>query len=108
MSDFDKFWEIVKTGVEQVAKKTLQVHLQDAVQDGKSFLEKTKEDLKRWTYELAAGQLSQADFEDLVQGQRDLAEMESLKQAGLALAEIDRFVNGVISLVIDAAFKVFL
>jgi len=108
MSDFDKFWDAVKTGVVQLAQSSLQDYWQTAVQDGTNFLEKRQEELQRWTVMLAAGELSRADFEDLVMGQADLAEMELLKQAGLAQVQVDRFVNGLLNLVIEAAVKVFL
>jgi hypothetical protein len=108
MSDFDKFWEMVKTGLESLAKKMLQQHWEAAFNDGKAFLEARKKELERWTMRLAARELSKNDFEDLVKGQFDLAEMELLKQLGLAKADVDRFVIEVLKLVIDTAFKVFL
>ena len=40
----------------------------------------------------------------LVRGQKDLAQMKALKQAGLAQVSIDTFTNGVLDIVINAAF----
>ncbi len=108
MSDFDKFLEMVKTGIEGLAKEMLQQHWQDALKDGEAFLQARKEELELWTVQLARGDLSKKDFEDLVKGQFDLAEMELLKQLGLGQAKIDLFVTKVLELVITTAFKVFL
>jgi len=108
MSDFDKFWEALKAGVGDLAKQLGQQYWQAALQDGNNFLSAQQAQLQRWTVELAARKLSKAEFEDLVIGQKDLAEMVILKQAGLAQVQIDRFVNGVINLVINTAIKVFL
>jgi predicted transcriptional regulator len=108
MSDLTKFWDILKAGIPDLAQQLGQQYLETALKDSNDFLTSQHADLDRWTAELAAGQLSPDDFADLVKGQADLAEMTLLKQAGLAQVQIDRFVNGVLGLVIDTAFKVFL
>lgn len=108
MSDFDKFWEALKAGLLDLAKKLGQQYLAAALQDGQNFLSAQQAELQRWTIELATEKLSKEEFEDLVMGQKDLAEMVLLKQAGLAQVQIDRFVNGVLNLVINTAIKVFL
>lgn len=76
-----------------------------AISDSKEFLEKTKADLKKWTEELARGELSLDDFKFLVAGKKDLAELHGLKQAGLTLARIESFKNGVIDIIVNAAFN---
>ena len=108
MSDFDKFWEALKAGLLDLAKKLGQQYLEAGLQDGQNFLNANQAELQRWTQELADGKLSEEEFKDLVKGQIDLAEMEFLKQQGLGKVMIDRFVNGVLTLIIDTAFKVFL
>jgi len=108
MADFNDFLESLKKGLEELIKKNWKEFKDAAEKDGKAFLDKTKEDLKRWTKLLAQGDLSQDDFEWLVAGKKDLAEMEALKQAGLALVRLERFQNALISLVIDTAFDIFL
>ena len=69
--------------------------------------DKAKADLQRWTTMLASGQLSKDDFEWLLQSKKDLAELVALKQAGLAQVALDRFVNGLLNVVVTSAFKVF-
>lgn len=108
MAKFDDFIDAVTAGIKDLAASTVKSMRDDALKDGKAFLEKTKEDLKRWTKLLASGGLSKEDFEWLVEGKKDLAEMELLKQRGLLQVKIDRFVNGVIDLVIEKAFDTFL
>lgn len=108
MPDFDDFLENLKKGLEELAKKNWAEFREAAEKDGKAFVEKTKEDLRRWTKLLAQDDLSKDDFEFLVAGKKDLAEMEALRQAGLTLVRLERFQNALISLVIDTAFETFL
>jgi hypothetical protein len=108
MSNFDTFWQDLKVGVIALAGQLGQQYLQAALQDGNSFLSAQRSELQRWTAELATGKLSKEEFEDLVLGQKDLMKMEGLKQAGLGQVQFDRFVSGVLNLVINTAIKVFL
>ena len=77
---------------------------EQAVSDTQAFLQRSKLSIARATALLAANQISQEDFEDLILGKKDLFEMHALKQAGLASATIDTFVNGVLQILLDAAF----
>jgi hypothetical protein len=77
---------------------------EQAVSDTKDFLQRSREGVARATALLAAKKIDKDDFEDLILGKKDLAEMHGLKQAGLASATIDTFVNGVLQILIDAAF----
>jgi len=108
MPDFNDFWENLKSDLEELVKKNWKEFSEAAEKDGKAFLYKTKEDLKRWAKLLAQEDLSKDDFEWLIAGKKDLAEMEALKQSGLALVRVERFQNALISLVIDKAFETFL
>ena len=108
MADFNDFLESLKKGLEEIIKKNWKEFKDAAEKDGNAFLDKTKEDLKRWTKLLAQGDLTKDDFEFLVAGKKDLAELEALKLAGLAQVRLERFQNALISLVIDTAFDTFL
>jgi hypothetical protein len=77
---------------------------EQAVSDTKDFLQRSREGVARATALLADKRIDKDDFEDLILGKKDLAEMHGLKQAGLASATIDTFVNGVLQILIDAAF----
>jgi hypothetical protein len=74
-----------------------------AVQDGNTFLQQTENDITTWLEDLKQGDITQKNFENLVRGEKDLAEMQALKQAGLGQVAIDTFVNGLIQIVINAA-----
>lgn len=108
MSDFDTFLNTVKAGIPALARELGQQYLETALQDANDFLASQQEDLERRTAKLATGELTQDDFEYFVKAKAELAQMALLTQAGLAQVQIDRFVNGVINLIIDTAFKVFL
>jgi hypothetical protein len=105
MFDFNTFIRSLEDGIKKLASETLGGHKDVAISDSKEFLEKTKTDLRKWTEELARGELSQDDFKFLVSGKKDLAELHGLKQAGLALVKIESFKNAVIDMVIKTAFN---
>lgn len=105
MFDFNAFMSSLEAGIKKLASDTLGGHKDVAINDSKEFLEKTKADLKKWTEELSRGYLSKDDFKFLVAGKKDLAELHGLKQAGLALVKIESFKNGVIDIVVNAAFN---
>ena len=71
---------------------------------GKDFLKESRRDLERWTTLLAAGSVSQEEFEWLVQARVHLAGMESLLAAGLTLARIDELRITLVRSITGAAF----
>jgi len=77
----------------------------DLLKDGLDFVHKTRADLEKWSHQLAAGELTQEEFEWLLLAKKDLAEMETLKQKGLTLAKIDRYKKAVSQSVLNAVFK---
>lgn len=108
MSKFDAFFDIVKEGIPDIAKDIIGDFKDQAIDDAKTFLEDTKEDLERWTKLFAVGQLNKDEFAFLVQSQKDLFDLHALKQAGLTLITAQKFRDAVINLVISAASKTFL
>jgi hypothetical protein len=108
MASFDVFLEELKNGIAQLVEKEWSDLKGAAVADGNAFVQQLRKDLKNWTAELARGEISQADFRWLLEGKKDLAALESLKQAGLLQARLQKFVNGVIEVAVNAAVKVFL
>ena len=108
MSSFDDFIEAVKSGAKDLAKDIFDGFEDQAKEDTEAFLEKSKADIKRWTKLLADGDLTEQDFSDLIQAKKALAEIHALRQKGVALTKIERFRSGLINLVIDKAFDVFL
>lgn len=106
MPNFDDFLKILGGKIKDFAESSWQEHLDAVVADGSDFINKAKEDMKKWGTQLAEGSLSPKDFEWLVKGKSDLAEMEALKRAGLALVEVDKCRNGIIEIVIGTALDV--
>lgn len=108
MSKFDDYVQAIREGVKVLAKDTFGDFLKEADVDAKAYLEKIKVRLNEWTIELAENKISQDDFKDLVEAQKDLAAIHALTQAGVALVKCERFRSGLIELVINKAFEVFL
>lgn len=73
--------------------------------DGTRFIESAGEDLKRWTTQLASGQITPADYKWLLESKKDLATMEALKQQGLTQAKIDACRTAMLESIIGSAFK---
>jgi hypothetical protein len=78
-----------------------------ATADAKDFIEQSETDLQRWTALVANHSLSVQEFEFLLAAKKDVAELAALKEAGLAQIQLDRFINGVIGAIINAASKSF-
>jgi len=108
MSTFDAFFDNILSASKDLAQQTLQGFVAQAESDATDFLNQSKQQLNLWTDQLASGQLSSDEFNDLALGLKDLALMHALTQAGVAAATAQRFRDAVIKLVIDTAFKTFL
>ncbi len=104
MANIDSIFKSIEDQTKALAEKLFKQYTQQAVNDVKDFLQKSKEDLKRWVEEAARGEIDKDEFESLVKGQLDVAEMRALKQAGLAAVQIEAFTNGVLDIVVSAAF----
>jgi DNA repair ATPase RecN len=103
--DLGKIFESVQAQAKALAQELFKQYARQATSDAKDFLQKSKDDLKRWIEELARGEMDKNEFESLVKGRADVAEMHALKQAGLAAVQIDTFVNGLLDIIISAAFN---
>lgn len=105
MANFDEFLNEVKDEIVELARKEAGEFVTQAKDDAQAFLNNIKDDLQTWLKQLADGQLSKEDFEFLVKGRKDVAEMAALTQVGLAKVRMEKIVNGVIDIVINAALK---
>jgi hypothetical protein len=104
MANIDNILKDAGTQIAELGEKLFKQFTKQAVADGKAFLNEARDDLERWVDELERNEIDKSDFESLVRGQKDLAQMKALKQAGLAQVSIDTFTNGVLDIVINAAF----
>lgn len=100
MPDFNEVFEELKDLLGPLAEDTLGEFKDDALEDGKSFINKIKADLEEWSKQLAEGKITADEFKWLINSKKGLAEMELLKQKGLAIVKIDKFKSGLLNLVI--------
>ena len=103
--DFNAFLDDVEKKLVAIASETAGEFKDAAIADGKAFVEASKESLKRWVKMLASGELSEADFADLVEGEKDLAEMVALKQTVITKVQLNKFKDGLIGAVTKAALE---
>jgi hypothetical protein len=108
MASFEDYWKELSKEFIKFAETSWKDYSAAAKKDGEAFLQKSKADLERWTKLVAAGGLTRDDFEWLLIGKKDVAVLVSLKEIGLAKVALDRFVNGVIDIIVSTTFKVFL
>ncbi len=103
--DFDKILKSAEHGIIHLAETTFTNYRSQAISDGRAFLTAAETDLKKYSQQLAAGDITADEFKDLMQDQRDLAKMDALKAAGLAHAAFDSFINSIIGIMITAVFS---
>jgi hypothetical protein len=108
MASFEEFVAALQEGTKALAKENFDGFEDEAKEDADKFLEKSENDLRRWTKLLSQGDINEEDFSDLVSARKALAEMFALRQAGLALIKLEKFRKGFIDLLINTAFDVFL
>ena len=102
--DIGSILKLVENQSKALAEKLFKQYTHQAVSDVRDFLQKSTLNLKRWVEQLARGEMDKDEFQSLVKGQADVAEMRALKQTGLAVVQIDTFTNGVLDIVVSAAF----
>ena len=102
--DIGSIFKSVEDQSKALAEKLFKQYTHQALSDVRDFLEKSKDALRRWVEDVDRGDLDKDEFESLIKGQADVAEMRALKQAGLAAVQIDTFTNGVLDIIVNAAF----
>src|SRR6266436_5886411 len=102
--DVGSILKLVENQSKALAEKLFKQYTHQALSDVRDFLEKSKDALKRSVEDLVRGDIDKDEFESLIKGQADLAEMRALKQAGLGAVQIDTFTNGVLDIIVNAAF----
>lgn len=104
--NFDQLFQNLEAGVATLAKTTLSGYVSQATTDGQSVLDAMKVDLQNWTQEVAAGNMTAEDLAFLLKGEQDEIEMEALKQAGLAEIQIDKFKDGLLSMIVGSVTNI--
>jgi hypothetical protein len=108
MSQFGDFQNAVVDGAKILAVQTVGDFATQAQDDAREFLQQTQQKLQTWTTLLKDGEITELEFTALVESQGGLAALRALKLAGIAAASLQRFRDGLMKLVVDSAFKVFL
>jgi hypothetical protein len=108
MATFDDYLKELRKGVKGLAQELVDGLQAEALSDMNAFVRKSEKDLERWTSQLAAGEITEQDFTDLVQAKKALAELHELTRAGVAVTKLDRFRSDLVSLLINTAVKVYL
>lgn len=105
---FSSFQTAFIEGARELAAKSLSEFRAQAESDARNFLNRTEADLRRWTANLGRGEISAAEFSDLVKGRAALAQLAALTHAGIGLTRLQRFRDGLVDLLISSALKAFL
>ena len=108
MSQFDDFLDAAKANLLVLGKDSFEGYSAEVRAMTQAALDKAEANLKRWLTELAGGQLTQAEFKNLVQGETDLTEIAGYTAAGMSLAEAQRLRDAVTLTVINTALDTFL
>ena len=103
--DYEKELKLLLEKLIELAQKSFKNYKGQAKKEMEAFYKATKGDLKRWTIELANGQLSREEFENLIKGQKSLLEMKLLQQAGVSLITIQEFRDSAIQLITNTLFN---
>jgi hypothetical protein len=106
MASFDDVFDTIKKGVADLAGNTFHEVKDSVVASTNQLLEDNKSDIKQWTQQLTAGDLTQEDLEWLLKARIDAAELTLLYEAGLTAVQIDKFKNDLFNLVIDSVKKI--
>jgi hypothetical protein len=96
-------WNKVGEDVLKLAQQIFLPRAQELGADGKKFLQETQERLIKYRLQLSRGEISQAEYDDLMLDVKALAKLEKYKQQGLTQAALDQFLNGAIDILFKAA-----
>jgi hypothetical protein len=96
-------WDEVGEDLLDLAKTIFKKRAEDLSTDGKRFLQETNERVIKYRLQLAAGEITQTEYDDLMLDVKALAKLEKYKQEGLSQAALDQFVDGAIDILFKAA-----
>ncbi len=86
----------------KLVTKALQDYGSNALVDAKSIIEKSKDDILRWSEAYATGKLSWDEVESLLRNKKALLDMDVLVRAGLALIAVDKLQADILNLIIGS------
>ncbi len=102
---WEKFVDDLIAGGKKLAKGELTELVSSSKADANAFVHRQGEKLERYLNQLAAGEITRADFEVLVKDLKDLTELEALKMQVAAKASAQRLAAGIGDLVLNGLLK---
>ena len=93
----------LKTLAEQEFEQYSSVAVDMAIKSGANFFNRYDAELIDWKNQLAEGDTDEDDLRWLLQARDDLVNLDSLKDEGLAKVALDRFISGLIEVIVNAA-----
>lgn len=102
--DFEAVFDEIKTGVLVLITNTVKTFAEDAKSDIFSFLEGSKEDLKRYTEMYARGQLHKLELEFLVGAKATNAKLMALSSKGIAKSRLKHLRDSLRDLILNTVF----
>ena len=103
--DFAALLGQLKDEVIALAKKDFKDLVAEAASDGTNLVNKLENKIKKYTRQLAAGDITPDDVKLLLLGNKDLVQMSALTQAGLAAAKADAFKQKVFDIILNTIFS---
>lgn len=106
MTDFEASFALLKQDILNLAKDTAGEFAERAAAEAYSYVETAKEDIKRWTEQLATGQIDKEMFAYLLNTAKGLGQMKMQTQMGLTKIKTDSFMLSVKNMVLNTLVKV--
>ena len=100
-------WDEVGKDLLQLAETIFKKRAEDLSIDGKKFLQECQDRIIKYRLQLAAREITKAEYDDLMFDVKALAKLEKYKQEGLTQAALDQFVDGAIDILFKAAGLAF-
>lgn len=105
--DASNFTSSLQSGLKALATQEFEqysgVAVDMAIETGEKFLNRYDAELADWKNQLVSGDIDEDDLRWLLQSRDDLVALDTLKKEGLSKVALDRFVNGLIDVIITAA-----
>lgn len=93
----------LKALAEQEFDPSSSVAIGIAIESGTKFLNRYEAELTDWQTQLADGDIDEDDLRWLLESRDDLVALDALKKEGLSKESLDRFITGLIDVIISAA-----
>jgi O-phosphoseryl-tRNA(Cys) synthetase len=87
---------------EDAAKAMLKKEAKAFMKDASLFVDRTKDDLKKWAIQFKQGEIDADDLKYLLDMKKDVAEMQALKRTGIAKIRLEELQDQMLSIVVSS------